>query len=177
MGGTNGAEEEAERLVKAGLLSREQAALLDLGAINRFWRSELGKQILIHQSATQRELAFTIRLTRQTRPTLPLVSQIPDGEFIVVQGAVDLAVLLPEEIWIVDFKTDQVSGKAIDERVREHTVQLQLYGIALSQIYKRPVTRRWLHFLKSGKTIEVADAVDLPAPSQSQQMLLSLPAR
>jgi ATP-dependent helicase/nuclease subunit A len=175
--GTTGPEEEAARLVKAGLLSGEQAALLDLEAIKRFWRSELGKQILLHQSAVQRELAFTVRLTRQTQPSISILNQIPEGEFIVVQGAVDLAVLLPGEIWIVDFKTDQVSGKALDERVREYSVQLQLYGIALNQIYKRPVTHRWLHFLKSGKTIEVADPVDLPPSSHPQQMVLSLPTR
>jgi len=151
----NGAQEEVDRLIKDGLLTTEQASLLDLPAITRFWNSEVGREILTHRAAIHRELPFTVRLTRNSDPAIPLLSHIPENEFIVVQGVIDLAVILPREIWLLDFKTDQVDNKEADERTLDYAVQLRLYAIALTQIYRRPVARRWLHFLKPGKTVKV----------------------
>ena len=151
----DGLKEESARLVAANLLSAQQAAALELPAIARFWNSELGGLILQHKENVQRELPFTVRLTRDTDASIPLLSRIPEGEFIVVQGAIDLAVLLPKEIWIVDFKTDQVAGNALAEKAREYSVQLRLYALALTEIYRKPVTRCWLHFLHPGETRQV----------------------
>jgi hypothetical protein len=46
---------------------------------------------------------------RNWRPS-PARNQEPglEAEFVVVQGVADLVVLLPEEIWLVDFKTDEI---------------------------------------------------------------------
>jgi len=167
----DGAVEEAKRLVKAGVLSEEQVETLDLKAIQRFWNSVVGTQILAHRNWIARELRFTARLTAETAPEISLLSQIPKGEFIVMQGAVDLAVLLPDEIWIVDFKTDQAGAEISNQRLDEYKIQLQLYGIALAQIYDKPVTRRWLHFLKTGETIEVAAAANEPLTNATQLSL------
>jgi ATP-dependent helicase/nuclease subunit A len=68
-------------------------------------------------------------------------------EFVVVQGAADLVVLLPGEIWLLDFKTDHVKPDDLDSRIHHYEPQLALYSRALEQIYRRPVTRCWLHFL------------------------------
>ena len=65
----------------------------------------------------------------------------------MVQGAVDLVVLLPQEIWLVDFKTDQVTRKESGAKAREYEAQLRLYSRALGKIYQRPVTRAELYFL------------------------------
>ena len=68
---------------------------------------------------------------------------------------VDLAVILPEEIWILDFKTDQVEGSDVTERSAEYALQLRLYAKAMQEIFGRKVARLWLHFLKPNRTIEV----------------------
>jgi ATP-dependent helicase/nuclease subunit A len=151
----NGAIEEATRLLKAGQLTAAQAEMLDIAAISSFWSSEVGVDILLHRASVHREVPFTVRVTSDSHPGIPLLNAIPTGEFVVLQGAIDLAVILPAEIWIVDFKTDHVNEKEAQERATEYFVQLRLYAMALSQIYRKPVTRCWLHFLKPGKTIEV----------------------
>jgi ATP-dependent helicase/nuclease subunit A len=71
----------------------------------------------------------------------------------VVQGVADLVVLLPEEIWLVDFKTDEITANALREKKRFYEPQLKLYALALEKIYSRPVTARWLHFLSARKTV------------------------
>ena len=58
----------------------------------------------------RRELAFTAKFSPKELDEIPGTKSDPklDGEFVVVQGIADLVVLLPKEIWMVDFKTDEI---------------------------------------------------------------------
>ena len=56
-----------------------------------------------------------------------------ENEFVVVQGVADLVVLLPEEIWLVDFKTDEVSPNELAERRRHYEPQLKLYAARVGE--------------------------------------------
>jgi ATP-dependent helicase/nuclease subunit A len=79
-----------------------------------------------------------------------------DQEFLVVTGVVDLVALLPKEIWLLDFKTDAVTAKDWKQKAALYAPQMQLYSMALSRIYQRPVTRCWLHSLVLSRTLECA---------------------
>ncbi len=72
-----------------------------------------------------------------------------------MQGVADLVVLLPEEIWLVDFKTDEVRADDLAGKTKIYELQLKLYASALAKIYSRPVTNCWLHFLAARKTVDV----------------------
>jgi ATP-dependent helicase/nuclease subunit A len=147
-----------KRLGEAGVLSVEEAAALDLPSVFRFWQSSIGKEILaLDPKNLRRELAFTAAFSPAEIPAL--AKSFPDGadEFIVVQGAVDLAVILPEEIWIVDFKTDHITKTEVTKRVAEHAPQIRLYAAALDRIYHRPVRRAVLHFLHLGQGVDVLE--------------------
>ncbi len=147
---------EAERLVKAGLVSSEQRASLDFNALLNFWTSKLGRDVCANAKNTHRELPFTIRLRgRELRDLgLPMQTQL-DDETIVVQGVADLVVLLRDALWLVDFKTDRGDEKELLAKKDLYRPQIECYALALGRIYCRRVTRRSLHFLAAGKTIEV----------------------
>jgi ATP-dependent helicase/nuclease subunit A len=161
--------EEAKRLQAAGALSQEEVESLEFGALAAFWQSELGRRILAQAKNVRRELEFTARLSPReleegisagakaagrTMAVVYVENNVQE-EFIVVQGAADLAVLLPGEIWLVDFKTDRITASELPERVKEYEVQLRLYAQALGGIYGRPVTEARLHFLALGKSVGV----------------------
>jgi ATP-dependent helicase/nuclease subunit A len=153
---------EAARLVQSGFLSIEQEAALDYGALLRFWQSELGRRIrALPPVCLNRELPFTARFLPAEFAQAgaePAVLSPPgglEGEFAVVQGTVDLAAILPEAIWLVDFKTDRVRPEEVSHKVGFYLPQLRLYGMALERIYGRPVEERWLHFLQPGQSIKV----------------------
>jgi ATP-dependent helicase/nuclease subunit A len=78
-----------------------------------------------------------------------------ENEFVVVQGVADLVVLLPEEIWLVDFKTDSAKPNEMDRKVQLYGPQLKLYSRALCLIYQRPVSACWLYFLSARKAVEI----------------------
>jgi ATP-dependent helicase/nuclease subunit A len=148
-------ESEAGRLERVKVLSADERAALNLEDIAAFWSSEPGRKIRAQAAHIRRELAFTARFSPAELAAITGVKSGPglEDEFVVVQGVADLVVLLPKEIWLVDFKTDEVRSGELTEKARLYAPQLKLYAHALEKIYSRPVTALWLHFLSARKTV------------------------
>jgi ATP-dependent helicase/nuclease subunit A len=148
---------EAERLSRRKKLSPGEAACLDFEALATFWQSDVGRQLLGVSASIHRELAFTARFAPAELTSLGCVEFAPAGadDFVVVQGAVDLAAFLPGEIWLLDFKTDRFPADQLNEKIGIYRPQLALYAEAIAKINQRPVTRRWLHFLTRRHTAEL----------------------
>jgi ATP-dependent helicase/nuclease subunit A len=145
---------EADRLARANYLTIEERAALDLGALEHFWNSALGRDIAAHAAEVRRELPFTARFSPAEIETItgkPAEAGL-ENEFIVVQGVADLVVLKPKEIWLVDFKTDEVTPHELAKKVETYQPQVRFYVAALEKIFGRPVTRRALHFLAAHQT-------------------------
>jgi len=152
-----GLKTETARLIKENYLSEEEGKALDLSKLAAFWDSEIGKKIRSQASAVHRELAFTAKFRPAEIDGIVGRESVPglEHEFIVVQGVADLVVLLAEEIWLVDFKTDDVAARDLPEKVKLYRPQLRLYARALEKVYGRPVTNCWLHFLPAQRTESV----------------------
>ncbi|HTY87471.1 MAG TPA: UvrD-helicase domain-containing protein [Candidatus Acidoferrum sp.] len=150
-------EAEANRLERARILSAAEGAALNLSDIAAFWNSDPGKRIRAQATQLRRELAFTARFSPAELETATGVKAAPglEDEFVIVQGVADLVTLLPQEIWLVDFKTDDIPAGELAGRVQAYAPQLRLYAMALERIYGRPVTNRWLHFLASRRTEKI----------------------
>ena len=150
---------EAQRMQDDGALSAAEAGCLDFAALAAFWQSELGTSIRAQAAQVRRELPFTARfppaeLRAAGSPAPSLLAE----EFVVVQGIADLAVLRPKEIWLVDFKTDQLDASALEEKVKLYQPQLRIYALALERIYHRPVNRLYLHFLMLRRSVALEPA-------------------
>jgi ATP-dependent helicase/nuclease subunit A len=151
-------ETEARRLEREKILTADERAVLDLNVLADFWNSPPGGKIRAQPpDSVKRELPFTAKFSPAE------LAQIAgekaeaglENEFVVVQGVTDLVVLLPGEIWLVDFKTDQVGADELVEKAKIYAPQMKLYARALAKIYSRPVTNCWLHFLDALKTVDV----------------------
>jgi ATP-dependent helicase/nuclease subunit A len=81
-------------------------------------------------------------------------------DFVLVQGVADLVVLLPNEIWLVDFKTDEVVSDEVEAKTKLYEPQLKLYALALERIYRRPVTECRLHFLSLPQAKRTAQSTE-----------------
>jgi ATP-dependent helicase/nuclease subunit A len=155
--GEAGLRRQAHGLREAGVLTPAELAGLDFEALAAFWKSATGTQILGHAEAVHREIPFTARLGAADVAALGALPPgcVPDGEFIVVQGVIDLAVIEPEAIWILDYKTDRVTDATIGAKVEAYRPQLRLYAWALERIYRKPVTACWLHFLALNRSVRL----------------------
>lgn len=152
-----GARSEAARLATTGFLAPEEVNVLDLKAVSAFWESDFGKRLLVHSENLVRELEFTARFSPDDLRALgvPVQGGLGSDEFIVVQGIVDLAVILEDQLWILDFKTDQIDEKGLKSKVDAYRPQVLAYGMALGRIYRRPATEIWLHFLALNRSVKV----------------------
>lgn len=150
---------EAEALREAGLLTEAQHRALNIGDLMAFWQSEIGAALRkVAPEAINREMEFTARLSSadaRLLPALGLNLGLGADDFVVVQGQVDLAVILRDEIWLLDFKTDAVDDAGLADKVKQYAPQLTTYACALEKIYQRPVMRCCLHFLRARKTVEL----------------------
>ena len=157
LGKTGDLAAEAERLVREKYLSADERAVLDLDALAAFWNSELGGKIRLHAAEVRRELPFTARFSPAeiAEITGAKTEAGLENEFVVVQGVADLVVLLPAEIWLVDFKTDEIAIGDLPEKIKTYTPQLQLYAAALEKIFARKATLRALHFLAARRTEKI----------------------
>jgi ATP-dependent helicase/nuclease subunit A len=149
---------ESERLQRAGALSSSESLLLDFEGLAAFWNSDLGHRVRAQSQFVRRELAFTARFAPNDLAgfSTQLAETGLNQEYIIVRGAADLAVVLPQEIWLIDFKTDAVRKDGLQEKVRKYEPQLNLYARALSAIYRRPVSESWLYFLALRQALPIA---------------------
>jgi ATP-dependent helicase/nuclease subunit A len=157
LGGLAALEAEAARLELGKILSADERAVLDLKSVAAFWDSDVGQKIRRHPADVRRELAFTAKFSPAELSEIIGTKNLQEleNEFVVVQGVADLVVLRPKEIWLVDFKTDDVRADELAGKIKIYAPQLKLYARALAKIYSRLATNCWLHFLSAQKTENV----------------------
>ncbi len=135
-----------EMLKKLGAITEHVAALINIEQVLSFFDTEPGRLLFAEGVKVYREYPFTIGLSPKD---CGFTADGQDmGEDIIVQGIIDLLLITPEGMVVVDFKTDNITAAAIDARADIYKRQLRLYSYAVSRILKRSVAAQWLYFLK-----------------------------
>ena len=142
--GVSGVEQEIARLVEEGYLTREQGSLVNCEHIAAFFDSGIGRK-LRSGADYLREFKFSILDAGQNYGD-GLV-----GEQVLLQGVVDCALLEPDGITVVDFKTDYVTESTLEEVMERYRAQVNTYGEALGRIYQMPVKKQYLYFFRLNK--------------------------
>ena len=134
-------EEEAERLVTDGFMSRRAVDILHFKQLKAFCKSDLMSLI---QSATkiERELKFGILTPMRTlTQNEELAAQLGE-ETLFVQGSIDLLLTMPDgRLILVDYKTDHISDEEranpalLAKRLKDrHGHQLACYADAVREL-------------------------------------------
>ncbi len=141
-------EQELERLIGEGYLTREQGMCINCWKIAAFFTSDLGQKLRKAKTVI-REFKFSI-LDDGVRYNPAL-----DGEKVLLQGVVDCAMIENDGITVIDFKTDYVTEDTIGNRVRHYRPQVEAYANALERIYQKPVKDAILYFFHLDQDINV----------------------
>lgn len=147
-GDVAGVKEEIDRLVNEGYISREQGNAVDPVTVAKFFRTEIGKKLRENNSVL-REFKFSI--LSDASEYYPEVT----GEKILLQGVVDCALIEPDGITVIDFKTDRVTETTIGTVAERYTVQLTVYAKALERIYELPVKAALLYFFEQNAFVKI----------------------
>jgi len=143
-----GVKQELDRLVRERLLTREQAAMVNCRQIAAFFQTDLGRK-LQRGGEVLREFKFSV-LDDGTNYDEDLVA-----EKILLQGVVDCALVEPDGITVVDFKTDGVTEATLETAVQRYRPQVQAYADAMSRIFQKPVKQALLYFFRLNTFAEV----------------------
>ncbi len=141
-----GVRSEIMRLVEQQFITAEQGAMINSSDIARFFRSDIGIKLRKSKDVL-REFKFSI---------LDDASQYGeglDGEQVLLQGVVDCALLEPDGITVVDFKTDYVTKDSVFSVTERYRSQVETYAEALSRIYKLPVKSKALYYFHLGQLV------------------------
>ncbi|MCC8079117.1 MAG: helicase-exonuclease AddAB subunit AddA [Oscillospiraceae bacterium] len=140
---------EILRLEAEGLLTPDEAAVVDAAAVARLFASPEGRRILAAEEV-HREFRFTL-LT----PAAAYFASTSADDDILLQGIVDCWIVEKGQITVIDYKTDRIPASAVPERAREYAEQLAAYARALERITSLPVVSRLLCFLTPGVWTEI----------------------
>ena len=141
-------EAEVNRLVQLGHITSELACHVKLSDINRFFETEIGKKL---RQGTHCVREFKFSVLDDAARYVPET----DGELILLQGVVDCAMIEPDGITVVDFKTDRVSKADLRGSVSSYQAQVQTYARALEKIYGVPVVNAYLYYFRLGELVSV----------------------
>lgn len=140
--------EELARLERQGLLKQEQLQMIDSRKIAAFFESSYGKKLVSGVSCL-REFKFSI-LDDGAKYEEALA-----GEKILLQGVVDCAIVEPDGITVVDFKTDRITPDAIEQSADRYRDQLQIYANALERIYEAKVKETVLYYVHLNQFVQL----------------------
>jgi ATP-dependent helicase/nuclease subunit A len=139
-------EQTKDRLIHEHAMTAEMAGSVKADMVLAFFQSDLGSVVLDRANRVLREWPFTY------------AHRTPEGtagEFIVVQGVIDMLVQTPQGLIVIDFKTDRVSGSDIAARAAVYRGQVDLYASAATAILKDKVLAKWLYFLAPRQAVQV----------------------
>ena len=139
---------EIGRLVDAGYLTPEQGSMVQPQVIYPFFTTEIGKKLRIG-AAHLREFKFSILDSGEK------YGEGLEGEEVLLQGVVDCALLEPDGITVLDFKTDRVDEDTLPRAVERYRPQLDTYAEALERIYEQPVKEKYLYFFHMNRLVRV----------------------
>ena len=144
---TEGLEQEIRRLTDARVIPADLAPMLERSAIATFFHTELGQKLMAGRYI--REFKFSI-LEDADSYGAGLA-----GEQILLQGVVDCALVEPDGISVVDFKTDFVTEQTLSDVVNRYRPQVDTYSRALERIYETKVKGTYLYFFHLKKLVQV----------------------
>jgi ATP-dependent helicase/nuclease subunit A len=147
--GAPAVDEQIARLVDRMLMTPGQAKSVDVGSVRWVLTSEVGAILRDNVTTVRRELPVYFAATVDGAPASP-----DPRDRVMVRGRVDLFVPARDADYLIDYKTDRVTGDVLAERVEAYRQQMSAYADALAAVRgRRPVT--WLVFLAHRKVIAV----------------------
>ena len=120
---------------------------MNLCVFERFFASPLYEKM--KEGEIRREFKFSV-----TMPVSDYDTRIQDTEEeILLQGVIDCLSETPEGFLIIDFKTDRVGLRSVQERAEQYRTQLDAYQKAVEKIFEKPVLGRALYFFAANHTV------------------------
>mgnify|MGYP003293249542 CR=1 FL=1 len=78
-----------------------------------------------------------------------------EGERVLLQGVVDCALMEPDGITVIDFKTDKVTGETVTSVAECYRDQVETYAEAMHRIFEMPIKAKYLYFFQLDQFVQM----------------------
>jgi ATP-dependent helicase/nuclease subunit A len=151
---------EKDRLVSEGLIPKEVADSINEESLKLFFDTEPGQMVFEAANKVFREWKFTFALPVAQWAQITERDELhhtlhPEKESVIVQGVVDLLIETPDELIVVDFKTDNISPNQTERRSEKYKTQLELYASAARTVMGKKCESKYLYFINPARLIDV----------------------
>lgn len=144
-------DDEIDNLIDKGFLTAIQGEAINRESVHSFLNSDLMNSML-NSDMLEREYRFTVEIPAGLADS---TLEFPfSEEKIILQGAVDCVYEENGELVIVDYKTDRV--KDPNELRERYAPQINLYKLAIEQIFEKPVSKCLLYSFNLHCSVEVS---------------------
>ena len=135
-------EAEVHRIANSGYISLDAMTEISVEQIAAFFSTEIGQRMINEKEKVLREFKFSILVNSEE------CTGLAADDKMLLQGVVDSAIIEPDGITVVDFKSDKISEKDLDNAVSRYRLQVKSYANALSRIYRLPIKSAQLYFFQ-----------------------------
>lgn len=139
---------ELHRLVRDRFLTQQQADAVSPAKLLNIFAGPIGTLI---RSADRviREFKFSVLVDADR------YFKAEPGEKMLLQGVTDCCLVKDGALTVIDFKTDRILPGEEQASAEHYTPQLEAYSLALSRIFKMPVSKRILYYFQTDTAVEV----------------------
>ena len=143
-----------DELCQLEILSNKLWPHIQVDKLVAFFDTAAGQLILKQVHHVYREETFSLMVAGSE-----IFTDMATDDDLLVHGTIDGFILLQDEIFLYDFKTDRIAY--LNESQQEQTLidryqgQMDLYAQALETIWERPVTQKMIISLDTLKTFFV----------------------
>jgi len=143
-------KEQVQEMVAREQLREEDARVVDIQGIYRFFTSPIGQRI-VQAPRVYREVPFN--LVKKACDVIPGLEDCQED--LLIQGVIDCFFEEGSDLVLVDYKTDYVTEGGRDEVIERYRLQIELYGEALERILNRRVKEKVLYLFHLNEGIRL----------------------
>ncbi len=145
-------KEYKQKLIDRGILTDDEASLINDKKIHAFLKSDICKRIAA-SPAVYRETAFTLGLTPYE--IYGEESYKTDNDLIHIDGIIDLFFEEDDGIVLLDYKTDRIENGDIIPILKRYKIQLDLYAKAIERSTGKKVKQKLLYLFGADMAAEI----------------------
>jgi len=133
-------------------LTLQQSEIVDIAVILNFFQTAVGQR-MVKAAQLQREVPFSYGLAADD--VYADAEHATSGETVLIQGVIDCLFEDEQGLVLLDYKTDAVKSSSDDELRARYETQIRQYTRAVEQIWKRPVSGKFLYFFDGARLLEL----------------------
>lgn len=143
-------QQQVDEMVTSELLTFEEANVVNVDKILKFFESNIGKRIL-KADKIYKEAPFILK-----KMASEVINDLEDcSEEVLIQGIIDCYFEEGEDLVLVDYKTGHVFGGNIEVIIARYRIQMELYKEALENITKKKVKESYIYLFDIDKEVQI----------------------